>query len=352
LNSEPALWPHRLALLLCCATFPLVWIGGMVTTYKAGMAVPDWPTTYGYNLFLYPWKTWIFGPWDLFIEHGHRLFASAVGMLTIALCVLLWKTAQPRWLLMLGFVALAAVIFQGVLGGLRVVLNERTLAMLHGCTGPAFFAFTAALAAVSSRRWRENSNSATGDASPGLLFMTVATPVLAYLQIILGAQVRHIAPDAAPQTFQILVFFHVAVGLALLAQIIAAAVAVWRSRIAASVNIRLALILCGLVAVQVVLGCGTWIVKYGWPAFLFNSDNSVAFTVQAQSWWQAQITTAHVAVGSLIFALSTVQAVFCVHQMWPQFRKLRSAGVAATESPRQMNFDRRLTGKSLAEAAG
>ncbi len=64
----------------------------MVTTYKAGMAVPDWPTTYGYNLFLYPWKTWIFGPWDLFVEHGHRLFASAVGMLTIVLCVLLWKT--------------------------------------------------------------------------------------------------------------------------------------------------------------------------------------------------------------------------------------------------------------------
>ena len=121
----------------------------MVTTYKAGMAVPDWPTTYGYNLFLYPWKTWIFGPWDLFIEHGHRLFASAVGMLTIVLCVLLWKTAQPRWLRVLGFVALAAVIFQGVLGGLRVVLAERTLAMLHGCTGPAFFAFTAALAAVS-----------------------------------------------------------------------------------------------------------------------------------------------------------------------------------------------------------
>ncbi len=224
--------------------------------------------------------------------------------------------------------------------------------MIHGCIGPAFFAFTAALAAVSSRRWRENSNSAAGDPSPGLMFMTVATPVLAYLQIILGAQVRHIAPDAAPQTFQILVFFHVAVGLALLAQIIAAAVAVWRSKIASATNVRLALILCGLVAIQVALGCGTWIVKYGWPAFLFNSDNSVAFTVQAQSWWQAQITTAHVAVGSLIFALSTVQAVFCVRQMWPQFRKLRSTGVTATESPRQMNFDRRLTGKSLAEAAG
>ena len=65
-------WPHRLAVVLVCATFPLIWVGGLVTTYEAGMAVPDWPTTYGYNLFLYPWQTWILGPWDLFIEHGHR----------------------------------------------------------------------------------------------------------------------------------------------------------------------------------------------------------------------------------------------------------------------------------------
>ena len=66
-------WPHRLAVLLCCATFPLIWVGGLVTTYDAGMAVPDWPTTYGYNMFSYPLETWLYGPWDLFIEHGHRL---------------------------------------------------------------------------------------------------------------------------------------------------------------------------------------------------------------------------------------------------------------------------------------
>src|SRR4029077_11054524 len=78
-------WPHRLALLLASATFPLLWVGGLVTSYDAGMAVPDWPTTYGYNLFLYPWQSWVLGPWDLFIEHGHRLFGAAVGLLSIAL---------------------------------------------------------------------------------------------------------------------------------------------------------------------------------------------------------------------------------------------------------------------------
>src|SRR5438105_1159735 len=84
-------WPHRLAVLLACATFPLLWVGGLVTSYDAGMAVPDWPTTFGYNPFLYPWATWIFGPWDLFIEHGHRLLGAVVGLLTIALAVALWR---------------------------------------------------------------------------------------------------------------------------------------------------------------------------------------------------------------------------------------------------------------------
>src|SRR5258708_9766217 len=83
-------WPHRLAVLLACATAVLLWVGGMVTSMKAGMAVPDWPSTYGYNLFLYPWQTWVYGPWDLFVEHGHRLFASLVGLLTIALMISVW----------------------------------------------------------------------------------------------------------------------------------------------------------------------------------------------------------------------------------------------------------------------
>src|SRR6187401_2379732 len=78
-------WPHRLAVALALITFPLIWVGGLVTTYDAGMAVPDWPNTFGYNLLLYPWQTWLGGPWDLFIEHGHRLLGMAAGLLAIAL---------------------------------------------------------------------------------------------------------------------------------------------------------------------------------------------------------------------------------------------------------------------------
>jgi cytochrome c oxidase assembly protein subunit 15 len=78
-------WPHRWAVALACATFPLLWVGGLVTTTDSGMAVPDWPNTYGYNLFLYPWKSWITGPWALFLEHSHRLIGATVGMITISL---------------------------------------------------------------------------------------------------------------------------------------------------------------------------------------------------------------------------------------------------------------------------
>src|SRR5436190_9860310 len=110
--------PHRLAVVLACATFPLLWVGGLVTTTDAGMAVPDWPNTYGYNLFLYPWQTWLAAPWDLFVEHGHRLLAASVGMITIGLLVVLMRSERRNWLRILGFVALALVIFKGVLGGI------------------------------------------------------------------------------------------------------------------------------------------------------------------------------------------------------------------------------------------
>src|ERR1051326_6889188 len=80
-------WPHRLALLLTCATFPLLFVGGLVTSLGAGLAVPDWPTTFGYNMFLYPWSKMIGG---IFYEHSHRLIASSVGLITIALAWTFW----------------------------------------------------------------------------------------------------------------------------------------------------------------------------------------------------------------------------------------------------------------------
>ena len=137
------LWPHRLAVVLGCATFPLLFIGGLVTSKGAGLAVPDWPTTFGYNMFLYPWSEMV---GNILYEHSHRLVASCVGLLTIALAVALWFGERRTWLRWLGVTALLVVIAQGILGGLRVVLRQDTFAILHACLAQAFFALTVGLA--------------------------------------------------------------------------------------------------------------------------------------------------------------------------------------------------------------
>src|SRR5262245_25873802 len=120
---RPSPWPHRLAVALALMTFPLIWVGGLVTTYDAGMAVPDWPGTYGYNLLLYPWQTWLAAPWDLFIEHGHRLLGATAGMVAIALVVVTGLVERRRHIQAMAAGALLLVILQGALGGARVLLD-------------------------------------------------------------------------------------------------------------------------------------------------------------------------------------------------------------------------------------
>src|SRR5919108_3165242 len=135
--GDVGVWPHRLAVILACATFPLLFIGGLVTSKGAGLAVPDWPTTFGYNMFLYPWSKMV---GNIFYEHSHRLAASAVGLLTIALALVLWLRERRSWLRWLGVAALLLVIFQGIIGGLRVILLENVLAMVHAALAQLFFA--------------------------------------------------------------------------------------------------------------------------------------------------------------------------------------------------------------------
>src|SRR3954453_23484203 len=113
-------WLHRIALLTAAATFPLIFMGGLVTSHGAGMSVPDWPNTYGYNMFLFPPRLWT---GNILYEHTHRLYASMVGLLTIVLAATAWFTEPRRWVRWLGVSCLGVVILQGVPGGLRVVLK-------------------------------------------------------------------------------------------------------------------------------------------------------------------------------------------------------------------------------------
>ena len=143
---------HVLALLTAAATFPLIFMGGLVTSHRAGMSVPDWPNSYGYNMFLFPPRLWIGG---ILYEHTHRLMGTVVGMLSLVLAVWAWRVEPRRWVRWLAASVLLGVILQGVLGGLRVVLVKLNLAIVHACIAQAFLGLAALIAVVTSRWWIE-----------------------------------------------------------------------------------------------------------------------------------------------------------------------------------------------------
>ena len=175
---------HRLALVTAAATLVLILFGGLVTNTGSALAVPDWPTTFGHNMFLYPWSQMVGG---IFYEHSHRLLGALVGLLTLALAAVLWRAGGRCRAL--GLVAATAVVAQGVLGGLRVVLLEQTLAILHGCLAQAFFALVAVAALVTSPRWQEPATAEALAASTRSL--TLAVAALVYIQIVFGALLTH-----------------------------------------------------------------------------------------------------------------------------------------------------------------
>jgi heme a synthase len=315
---RPSPWPHRLAVALALVTFPLIWVGGLVTTYDAGMAVPDWPGTYGYNLFRYPWQTWIAGPWDLFIEHGHRLLGASAGLLSIALLAVVLLVDRRRWLVAAAFGALILVIVQGVIGGARVWLDERQFALLHGCVGPLFFAYLAMLVVVTSRWWDDakSSPSAIGSRFSQSAWAMVG---VAYIQLFLGALLRHIPLASAPGLFRAALVLHLIVAAALLLH---AAAIVWRLRGLPqdAKGLRAPVLLAAaLIVFQIALGLGTYVAKYAFPAWLGGFAFAANFIVQEKSLGQSLMTTAHVANGSLILFISVVLAlratrVFCLGQ--------------------------------------
>jgi len=173
---------HRLALVTAAATLVLIVFGGLVTNTGAALAVPDWPTTFGYTMFVYPWSEMVGG---IFYEHSHRLIGSLVGLLTLALAAAGWGAGGL--VRRLGLVAVAAVIAQGVLGGLRVVLVQDTLAILHGCLAQAFFGLVTAIAFLTSPA----ASRPTPAVDPELRTLAQFAVALVYAQIVFGALLTH-----------------------------------------------------------------------------------------------------------------------------------------------------------------
>jgi heme a synthase len=293
------MWLHRYAQFVSASTVLLIVAGGLVTSTGSGLAVPDWPTSYGWNMFTFPMKHMVGG---IFYEHGHRLIASGVGFLTIVLALWIWKAEPRRWMRTLGFTALAAVCVQGLLGGITVLYFLPTpVSTAHAGLAQIFFCLTIAIALFTSRGWIQPANAPADD--PLLRRVATITTVCIYLQIIVGATMRHsdagLAIPDFPWVFggimpsawtpQIAVHYAHRVGALIVTLAIAATVGHVLFHHPRRRELRRpALIMSALVLVQITLG-----------AFVIWSQKNVA------------INTAHVVVGALTLASSLVLTLRC-----------------------------------------
>lgn len=300
-------WLHRIARFTAGATFLLIVIGGIVTSTESGLAVPDWPTTFGYNMFLYPLSEMVGG---ILYEHSHRLMGSLVGLLTVSLFIFLLVRDSRKWLKWLGLAALVAVIVQGVLGGLRVTQINRNFAIVHACLAQAFFALLCGIDWFTSRDWRQDKgapdrrSAVSGQQSverssfnknplaespldaQKLRRLSLITTCLIYVQLIFGAILRH---TGSRLDAHLLFAFLVALHIFLLARRMLKV-----NGDAHEVGQSMPLVLLGLLAVQLMLGTGAFFAKLT----AFGETFATALTVT--------ITTAHVAVGALMLVSSFV----------------------------------------------
>lgn len=193
MSRDPSPWPFRFALATLLAAVPLVFLGGSVTTLHAGMAIDGWLVVDrgkgDFFMLFYPLDRWIseLGPR---VEHSHRLLGTLVGLLAIATLLAAFATRASRTVKTAALVSLLAVIVQGAIGGLRVLENSPDLAFVHGALGQAVFAAIGAVMVVSSERFQQARHEPSLAARRALPVALVTLAVV-YLQIVLGAVLRH-----------------------------------------------------------------------------------------------------------------------------------------------------------------
>ena len=294
-------WLHYYNRALAIATLVLITVGGLVTSTDSGLAVPDWPSTYGYFMFSFPLSKMVGG---IFYEHGHRLIASIVGLLTIGLALWISRTDSRRWVRRLGWFALAAVIAQGLLGGITVLyFLPPIISISHAGLAQIFFATIVSLATFTSKGWltnykREREDELTIYSDQILAKLTLLLPCITYLQIILGATMRHLGAGLAIPGFP-LAFGKIIPPF-------------WDLSIAIHFSHRIGAILVCCIA----LATAGHILKHHMkrkeltrPAFLLITVVVIQFIFGALtviSERAVSINTAHVAIGALLFSITIV----------------------------------------------
>lgn len=289
MRDQTPLWLHRFAVFTAAATFSLIFVGALVTSTGSGLAVPDWPLSFGQ----------IFPPMvgGVLFEHGHRMVAATVGMLMVTLMVLLSRWETRSWVRWLARGAVLAVVLQGLLGGLTVLLRLPTLvSVTHACLAQAFFCLTVILAVCTAPGWYVQRRQRVETLSPSLRLIATGTTVMIYVQLILGALMRHTGAGLAIPDFPLAfgrlippfelpgVFIHFLHRLGAVAVMFGIAWTVMRvlSQYPAEAYLRRpAFLLTGLLGIQLTLG---------------------AVTI----WTQRAVLpmTAHVAVGAAVLATS------------------------------------------------
>jgi heme a synthase len=277
---------NRFAILVACATFFLIIAGALVTSNDAGLATSDWPLSNGQ---FFPRMVG-----NLFWEHGHRIVATTVGVLTIGLCVYVRLKEKRQWVWRLALFALIAVCLQGLLGGLTVKLMlPLTVSTAHATLAQLFFCTTVSIAVFTSRSWTEARVLQEEKGTLPLRYLCTAALVTIFLQLVLGATLRHSAKWDQQLPIE-LVLAHIGGALAVTIALGITSFNVLRRHKGETFLTRPATIALLLLVVQLFLGVTAYLTRLGSP----NDAQPLHPMIG--------VTVAHVACGALVFATTIV----------------------------------------------
>jgi cytochrome c oxidase assembly protein subunit 15 len=278
-------WLHRYSILLSVATLFLIIAGAAVTSNEAGLSVPDWPLSYG--------KVMPEMKDGVFYEHGHRMVATTVGFLTTVFAIWVAAVEKRSWMKRLGFVALAAVIVQGILGGLTVLYQlPKPVSIAHACLAQLFFSLTVVFVLVLSREWMDRGENVLDSGFPSFRSLSIVVPILVLGQLALGAAFRHKAAGVIP---------HIVGAIVVAAAILYLAISLLTQYPKHAVLNRASFTMIGVISLQLLLGIAAYLTRSEAAESRLISPGLVLATV------------AHTAVGAIALA-STIYTAVLVHR--------------------------------------
>lgn len=278
---------HRFAVFTSFFTLLLIVAGALVTSKDAGLSVPDWPTSFG-SLYKMPHMVG-----DVVYEHGHRMLAEFVGLLTVVLAIWTWRAEKRLWLRLLGVAALGTVIFQGILGGITVLFYlPPVISSAHAAMAQTFFCIAVAIAVATGQRWVEEPPRVEIDhRRPSLFTLTLLSIFVLYGQLILGAMFRHKGLSWWPHVV------HAGVVAIVLSWTAIRAISVYPQIDAVR---RPAIMMLSLMVTQLCLGFLAFITRVMWG---HDAASELPMVIS---------TVVHVAVGALLLATTVILAI----QVW------------------------------------